>query len=131
MPSLSGRRLPHRVLALGALGVVATAVAVAAAPAITQVNGPARVTAPAERVTPPAAIPTPAGPTLGGDNLHPDFGENPSYGIPFTVVPVGQPLVPITFLEGGADESDPGPYPFPLDAPIEGGGVGDAHVVVL
>ena len=23
----------------------------------------------------------------GGDNLHPDFGENPDYGIPFVVVP--------------------------------------------
>ena len=31
------------------------------------------------------------------------------------------------------EESDPGPYPIPLDAPIEGGGVedGDRHVIVV
>ena len=32
-----------------------------------------------------------------------------------------------------ADESDPGPYPIPPDAPIEGGpnGEGDRHILVL
>ena len=40
-------------------------------------------------------------------------------------VPFSQPLVPITFEV--ADESDPGPYPVPLDAPVEGGG--DRHVL--
>jgi hypothetical protein len=60
-------------------------------------------------------------------NLHPDFGSNPSYGIPYVVVPKTQAKVPITFTEYG-DESDPGPYPVPLDAPVEAGG--DRHVLV-
>jgi hypothetical protein len=68
----------------------------------------------------------------GGTRLHPDFGENPDYGIPFVVVPGGQPLVPITYTAYG-DESDPGPFPVPLDAPVEGGAGsnGDRHVLVL
>jgi hypothetical protein len=60
--------------------------------------------------------------------LHPDFGANPDYGIPFVIVPEDQPLVPITFTDYG-DESDPGPYPVPPDAPVEGGS--DRHVLVL
>ncbi len=28
--------------------------------------------------------------------LHPDFGSNPTYGIPYVVVPKSQPFVPIT-----------------------------------
>jgi hypothetical protein len=70
--------------------------------------------------------------SVGGDNLHPDFGENPEYGIPYVVVPADQPLVPIELTEY-ADESDPGPYPVPLDAPVEGGAqsTGDRHVLVL
>ena len=59
--------------------------------------------------------------------LHPDFGSDPAYGIPWTNVPGSQPKVPMTF--DYADESDPGPYPFPPDAPVEAGG--DAHVIVL
>lgn len=68
----------------------------------------------------------------GGDNLHPDFGENPDYGIPFVVVPANQPLVPIVYDAYG-DESDPGPFPIPLDAPIEAGAAssGDRHVLVV
>jgi hypothetical protein len=68
----------------------------------------------------------------GGTRLHPDFGENPDYGIPFVVVPDAQPLVPITYTAYG-DESDPGPFPVPLDAPVEGGASsdGDRHVLVL
>jgi hypothetical protein len=70
--------------------------------------------------------------SVGGDFLHPDFGSNPSYGIPFTVVPADQPLVPITYGAYG-DESDPGPFPIPLDAPVEGGASsgGDRHVLVV
>ncbi len=30
-------------------------------------------------------------------NLHPDFGENPHYGIPFNIVPQKQKKVPVTF----------------------------------
>jgi hypothetical protein len=67
----------------------------------------------------------------GGGSLHPDFGTDPLYGIPFIVVPGSQPLVPVSF--GWPDESDPGPYPIPTNAPIEGGpsGTGDRHVLAL
>jgi hypothetical protein len=60
--------------------------------------------------------------------LHPDFGSNPTYGIPYTVVPKSQPFVPITFNAYG-DESNPGPYPVPLNAPVESGS--DRHVLVV
>jgi hypothetical protein len=64
-------------------------------------------------------------------HLHPDFGSNPAYGIPYTVVSAQQPRVPIRFSEFGG-ESDPGPYPIPPGAPIEGAGeAGDRHVLVL
>jgi hypothetical protein len=64
-------------------------------------------------------------------HLHPDFGTNPSYGIPYTVVGPRQPKVPIRFTEYG-EESNPGPYPVPADAPVEGAGEeGDRHVLVL
>lgn len=67
----------------------------------------------------------------GGDFLHPDFGSNPAYGIPYVVVPQQQALVPVTYDAYG-DESDPGPFPIPLDAPVEGAGaVGDRHVLVV
>jgi hypothetical protein len=66
--------------------------------------------------------------------LHPDFGPNPGgypYGIPFTVVTAGQPLVKVTFQY--ASESDPGPYPFGPDTPIEGGANsgGDQHAIMV
>jgi hypothetical protein len=61
------------------------------------------------------------------NHLHPDFGSNPSYGIPYVVVPASQSQVPITFTAYG-DQSDPGPYPVPATAPIEAGS--DAHVLV-
>ncbi len=66
-------------------------------------------------------------------HLHPDFGNNPAYGIPYVVVGPSQPKVPIKFT-AYRSESDPGPYPVPLNAPIEGGGRkgrGDKHVLVL
>jgi hypothetical protein len=66
-----------------------------------------------------------------GLHLHADFGANPSYGIPYTVVGPHQPKVPIKFSEFG-EESDPGPYPIPPGAPVEGAGEeGDRHVLVL
>jgi hypothetical protein len=66
--------------------------------------------------------------------LHPDFGANwdgGPFGIPYVVVPGTQPKVPVTF--DYADESDPGPYPIPANAPIEGGAnaTGDRHVLVV
>ncbi len=64
-------------------------------------------------------------------HLHADFGTNPAYGIPYTVVGPRQRRVPIHFTAYGA-ESDPGPYPVPPNAPIEGAGEeGDRHVLVL
>jgi hypothetical protein len=70
---------------------------------------------------------------LGGNQfLHADFGSNLSYGIPYLVVNGSQPKVPITFTAYG-DESDPGPYPVPQNAPVEGGSAsgGDRHVIVV
>jgi hypothetical protein len=64
--------------------------------------------------------------------LHPDWGSKPSWGIPYIVVGGDQPKVPILF-KGYGNESDPGPYPVPHDAPIEGGpeSKGDRHVLVI
>jgi hypothetical protein len=68
--------------------------------------------------------------------LHPDFGSGTynggPIGIPFVTVPGSQPKVPINFTDYG-DESDPGPYPIPPSAPIEGGpnSQGDRHVLVI
>jgi hypothetical protein len=71
--------------------------------------------------------------SLGATTLWPDFGSGQwgDYGIPYTTAPLTQPLVPITFHvdPGVAAESDPGPYPIPPDARVEGGG--DRHVLVL
>jgi hypothetical protein len=73
--------------------------------------------------------------SIGVDKpLHPDFGtvyQGVPSGIPYVVVPGTQPPVPIRFES--PDESDPGPYPIPPDAPIEGGpeNKGDRHVLVI
>jgi hypothetical protein len=74
--------------------------------------------------------------TIGaGRGLHPDFGSGTwaggPIGIPYNVVDGSQPEVDVVF--DYADESDPGPYPIPADAPIEGGdqSSGDRHVLVL
>ena len=69
-----------------------------------------------------------------GTGLHPDFGtvyEGAPIGIPYTTVPSTQAAVRVTFEQ--VDESDPGPYPIPADAPIEGGvnSSGDRHVLVM
>jgi hypothetical protein len=60
-----------------------------------------------------------------GAHLHPDFGTEPNYGIPYTVVGSSQPKVPIKFSEFG-EESNPGPYPIPPNAPVEGAGEAQA-----
>jgi len=69
---------------------------------------------------------------MGAVNLHPDWGNDPTYGIPYIVVNGSQPLVNVN-LGAYGDESDPGPMPVPSDAPIEGGSssTGDRHVLVL
>ena len=66
--------------------------------------------------------------------LHMDFGANWNggpFGIPYIVVPGTQAMVKVTF--DYASESDPGPYPIPSNAPIEGGAgsTGDRHVIVV
>ena len=70
-----------------------------------------------------------------GAALHADFGppyEGAPNGIPYVIVPASQPKMDVLFVDS-PDESDPGPYPIPADAPIEGGpqGDGDRHVLVL
>jgi len=74
--------------------------------------------------------------TIGANRgLHPDFGSGTwaggPIGIPYTVVDGSQAEVAVDF--DYADESDPGPYPIPADASIEGGDLssGDRHVLVL
>ncbi len=77
--------------------------------------------------------------TIGANTtLHADWGSGEwppgsgsPIGIPYVDVPGSQPPVPVTF--DYEDESDPGPYPIPTDAPIEGGpnSDGDRHVLVL
>ncbi len=77
-----------------------------------------------------------------GSAIHLDLGTTEEYyGIPVTVVPEDQPLLPLKFgVEGEnyADESDRGPVPIPPRAPIEGGSTtrpnppsGDRHVIVV
>ncbi|NYG31067.1 hypothetical protein HZU83_13950 [Sphaerotilus montanus] len=69
-------------------------------------------------------------------NLRPDFGsgtwDGGPIGIPYTVVSGTQAKVAIRFTAYGS-ESDPGPYPVPRTAPIEGGpnSAGDRHVIVI
>ena len=69
---------------------------------------------------------------VGSVNVHPDFGTDPTYGIPYVVVDGTQSLVDIN-LQAYGDESDPGPMPVPANAPVEGGAssTGDRHVLVL
>lgn len=70
--------------------------------------------------------------------LHPDFGggryAGARIGIPYVVVPEGQALVPVSVTQYWL-ESDPGSYPVPATAPIEGRGTtaaySDAHVLVV
>lgn len=70
-----------------------------------------------------------------GRGLHPDFGtvwNGSPNGIPFIVVGGNQAKVQVDFL-AWPEESDPGPYPIPNNAPIEGGenSDGDRHLIVI
>lgn len=74
----------------------------------------------------------------GTPRVKTDFGsgtwESVPIGIPYVAVCGSQPKVPITFRANAYDgnygsESDPGPYPIPLDAPMESNGQGDSHVI--
>jgi len=77
---------------------------------------------------------------IGTSVLKADFGSGlyngVPIGIPFDVVCGSQPKVTVTFRANAYDgdygsESDAGPYPIPLNAPIEGNGQGDSHVIVV
>jgi chitodextrinase len=67
--------------------------------------------------------------------LHPDFGSGlwagSPIGAPYNLVPGTQPKVAVSFTY--AAESDPGPYPIPPNALIQGGpsSTGDRHVLVV
>ncbi|MGX7826451.1 hypothetical protein ACTG9Q_15295 [Actinokineospora sp. 24-640] len=70
-----------------------------------------------------------------GKDLKADFGsglwEGAPIGIPVTVIGQARAAVPVSFEY--AEDSDPGPYPIPRDARVEGGSSadGDRHVIVL
>jgi hypothetical protein len=70
----------------------------------------------------------------GSSYLHPDYGPgggaNP-YGIPWQITPSQPQFVKVHF--DYADESDPGPYPFAANTPIEGGAqaTGDRHALMV
>jgi hypothetical protein len=68
----------------------------------------------------------------GGDHLHPDFGSPRTYGFPFAVAGLGQRRLPVHYTAYG-EESDPGPFPIPANAPVEGGNGsdGDRHVLAV
>ena len=71
-----------------------------------------------------------------GTGLHPDFGaglyDGAAIGIPYVVVGGDQAKVAVNWTAYG-DESDPGPYPVPPGAPVEGapGTAGDRHVLIV
>ena len=74
--------------------------------------------------------------SIGADShVHADFGsgtwDGEPIGIPVTLIKPGTPPARISF--DYADESDPGPYPIPTDALIEGGAqsTGDRHILAL
>jgi len=68
-------------------------------------------------------------------HVHADFGSGlyngAPIGIPYIVVSGSQPYVPVSFNYAG--ESNPGPYPIPSNAAVEGGSQssGDRHVIVV
>ena len=77
---------------------------------------------------------------IGSPGIHPDFGSGlwngAPIGIPFVLVCKDQSKLPVVFRVNNYDgnygnESDPGPYPIPLTAPIEGNGTGDSHVIAV
>lgn len=77
---------------------------------------------------------------IASTGLHNDFGsglwEGAPIGIPYIVVCGNQTTAAVTYRANSydgnyGDESDKGPFPIPLNAPIEGNGNGDAHVIVV
>ncbi len=132
----------HHLLCVVALAVVALAVAAVSAGAQGLPQAPGCGIFPADNPWNQPVTQLPVDPdspqyiaAIGaGSAVHPDFGtvwDGAPNGIPYTVVGAGQQKVPVSFQY--ADESDPGPYPIPPDAAIEGGpyGTGDRHVIVV
>lgn len=144
--------LAGATLAPGVPTPTATTPSAPASPQVTKVAGAARVNHEAPPVGCPlfprtniwhrrvddlpvlrrsAALVTSIGRTA---RVHPDFGsglvDGAPFGFPVTRVPVGQGLVRVRFDD--ADESDPGPYPVPRAARVEGGAAatGDRHVIL-
>jgi hypothetical protein len=64
----------------------------------------------------------------GNQYLHADFGGGGAYGIPYVTVPGTQPAVDVHYTEYPS-ESDPGPFPVPVGAPVERGS--DGHVIAV
>lgn len=67
--------------------------------------------------------------------LHPDFGtewQGAPNGIPYLVVPTNQPSVLVTLTPYG-NQADPGLYPIPTNAVVEGGNAssGDRHLLIV
>jgi hypothetical protein len=62
-------------------------------------------------------------------NLHPDFGADPTNGIPYQFVNNSIAKTSVTFDPQAASESDPGPYPIPPNPIIEAGN--DAHMLLI
>ena len=64
--------------------------------------------------------------TVGASQpLRNDFGSDGTF--PYVIVPKTQPFVPVHFTS--PNDSNPGPYPIPTNAPIEGSE--DHHVLVI
>lgn len=78
--------------------------------------------------------------SLSSYSVKADFGsglwEGKPIGIPYVVVCGDQVKYGVSFRQNDydgnyGDESDKGPYAIPLNAPIEGDGEGDAHVIAV
>lgn len=77
---------------------------------------------------------------FASNGLKADFGSglwnNAPIGIPYVVVCSSQPKINVLYRANGydgnyGDESDLGPFPIPLNAPVEGNGAGDSHVIAV
>lgn len=77
---------------------------------------------------------------FASNGLKADFGsglwDNAPIGIPYIVVCGSQPKINVLYraneYDGNyGDESDAGPFPIPLQAPVEGNGVGDSHLIAV
>ncbi len=62
-------------------------------------------------------------------HVHPDFGSDTDYGIPWEAVNASQPFVSVNTSNGYQDQSDPGPMPIPLNPVIEHDD--DSHVLIV